>query len=177
MALERYPHRVADICIKTPYLPCFTLVRATGGMLVYYRPDRPEPTSQSRQLAWRNRHWFLLTFLCVCWIIIALIHHGWADRLWIMWKRYYDREGNLWVVCIKFEVGSHVGLVGSSTGNLRDCACNEFTSYKNVGHCAWARRLDGHWFETSESLSLWFFQPGQATEYWADKNPIYLGPG
>ena len=254
-------------------------MKAAGGnaLLVYYRPDRSESEDKSRQLTWRKWHWILLAFLCCYWMVITIIHHGWADKLWTVlepleclltlplfltslwliqrairfahgnrtwrsvillfvimstllmmvllptnaglffqqrrpsiaaisdraenifpygtgplgrgimvdsggetegwWKRYYDRERNLWVLCVRFEAGSPVGLVGSSTGNLQDCACSGFRYYNNVGHCAWARRINEHWFETSESLSLWYFQPGQAAEYWFDKNPIYLGPG
>ena len=54
--------------------------------------------------------------------------------------------------CITFRIGELGGLVYSETGEMPEC------SYA----WAWARRINKHWFETSDSFTLWFTQPRRA---------------
>jgi uncharacterized membrane protein YhdT len=54
------------------------------------------------------------------------------------------------IVCLTIRMGSTVGLVHTSTGNLKDC---------NWWGWTWVRRINEQWFETSYGSSLWFLQP------------------
>lgn len=67
---------------------------------------------------------------------------------WFARKRNpFDSEPD--VICLTMRTGSTVGLVHVSTGNLAHCD----------REWAWAKRINDYWFETSDSLALWYLQP------------------